>query len=47
MAPMGRDIAVSKLKALAQGAELARRKFANRGQSPNAKRKKARATKRR
>jgi len=45
MAPMDRDIALAKLKALAQGAALARKKLANRGQSP--KRKKAKAKKKR
>jgi 5-methyltetrahydropteroyltriglutamate--homocysteine methyltransferase len=34
MAPMDRDIALAKLKALAAGAALARKKLANRGQSP-------------
>jgi 5-methyltetrahydropteroyltriglutamate--homocysteine methyltransferase len=34
MAPMDRDIAVAKLKALAQGAEIARKKHAKRGQRP-------------
>jgi 5-methyltetrahydropteroyltriglutamate--homocysteine methyltransferase len=34
MAPMARDIALAKLKALVAGAELARAKFANRGRSP-------------
>src|SRR5688572_26048619 len=48
MAPMDRDIALAKLKALADGAALARRKLANRGQSPKAgKRRKAKAKKRR
>ncbi len=48
MAPMDRDIALAKLKALADGAALARKKLANRGQSPKAgKRKKAKAKKRR
>jgi hypothetical protein len=31
---MDRDIAVAKLKALAQGAEIARKKHAKRGQRP-------------
>jgi hypothetical protein len=35
---MDRDIAVAKLKALAQGAEIAGKKTGNRGQSPKAKR---------
>src|SRR5687768_1277049 len=48
MAPMDRDIALAKLKALADGAALARRKLANRGRSPKAgKRRKAKAKKRR
>ena len=45
MAPMDRDIARRKLQALAAGAALARKKFGNRGQSPNSaktKRKKKR-----
>jgi 5-methyltetrahydropteroyltriglutamate--homocysteine methyltransferase len=37
MAPMDRDIALAKLKALTQGAEIARKKLGNRGQSPKAK----------
>jgi 5-methyltetrahydropteroyltriglutamate--homocysteine methyltransferase len=37
MAPMDRDIAVAKLKALAQGAEIARKKHAKRGQRPKAR----------
>ena len=43
MAPLDRDIALAKLKALGQGVALARKKLANRGQSPKAKnaRKKA------
>ena len=48
MAPMDRDIALAKLKALAQGAALARKKLANRGQSPKAKKnRKAKAKRRR
>ena len=39
MAPMDRDVAIAKLKALAQGAALARKKLANRGQSPKAKKR--------
>jgi 5-methyltetrahydropteroyltriglutamate--homocysteine methyltransferase len=45
MAPMDREVALKKLQALAAGAALARKKFGNRGQSPNsakAKRKKKR-----
>jgi len=34
MAPMDRDVALKKLHALAAGAELARKKLANRGQTP-------------
>ena len=34
MAPMDRDIAIAKLKALAAGTALARKKLGNRGQSP-------------
>src|SRR5437016_8290270 len=34
MAPMDRDVALAKLKALAGGAALARKKLGNRGQSP-------------
>jgi len=34
MAPMDRDVALAKLKALAEGAALARKKLGNRGQSP-------------
>src|SRR5438094_611373 len=34
MAPMDRDVALAKLKALAEGAALARKKLRNRGQSP-------------
>ncbi len=45
MAPMARDIALAKLKALAAGAELARAKFATRGRSP--KSGKAKRTKKR
>jgi hypothetical protein len=41
MAPMDRDIALAKLKALAQGAALARKKLGNRGQSPKAGKAKA------
>jgi 5-methyltetrahydropteroyltriglutamate--homocysteine methyltransferase len=41
MAPMDRDIALAKLKALAAGAALAGRKLADRGQSPNSKKAKA------
>jgi 5-methyltetrahydropteroyltriglutamate--homocysteine methyltransferase len=37
MAPMDRDIAVAKLRALAAGAALARKKLQNRGQSPISK----------
>jgi 5-methyltetrahydropteroyltriglutamate--homocysteine methyltransferase len=37
MAPMDRDIALAKLKALADGAALARKKLSNRGQSPKRK----------
>jgi 5-methyltetrahydropteroyltriglutamate--homocysteine methyltransferase len=51
MAPMDRDIALAKLKALAQGAALARKKLANRranrGQSPKAKKTAKKAKKRR
>jgi 5-methyltetrahydropteroyltriglutamate--homocysteine methyltransferase len=49
MAPMDRDIAIAKLKALAAGAALARKKLANRGQSSKSKkaRRKAKAKKRR
>jgi len=46
MAPMDRDIALAKLKALAQGAALARNKLANRGQSPKAKKAKAKKKRR-
>jgi 5-methyltetrahydropteroyltriglutamate--homocysteine methyltransferase len=46
MAPMDRDIALAKLKALAQGAALARKKLANRGQSPNAGKAKAKKKRR-
>jgi 5-methyltetrahydropteroyltriglutamate--homocysteine methyltransferase len=34
MAPMDRDVALAKLKALAEGAALARKKLGNRGQGP-------------
>ena len=34
MAPMDREVALAKLKALAEGAALARKKLGNRGQSP-------------
>src|ERR1700704_1036054 len=34
MAPMDRDVALAKLKALTEGAALARKKLGNRGQSP-------------
>jgi len=37
MAPMDRDIALAKLKALAAGAALVRKKLKNRGQSPISK----------
>jgi 5-methyltetrahydropteroyltriglutamate--homocysteine methyltransferase len=37
MAPMDRDIALAKLKALAAGTALARKKLGNRGQSPISK----------
>jgi 5-methyltetrahydropteroyltriglutamate--homocysteine methyltransferase len=37
MAPMEREIAVAKLRALATGTALARRRFGNRGQSPISK----------
>jgi 5-methyltetrahydropteroyltriglutamate--homocysteine methyltransferase len=46
MAPMDRDIALAKLKALAQGAALARKKLANRGQSPKAGKAKAKKKRR-
>jgi 5-methyltetrahydropteroyltriglutamate--homocysteine methyltransferase len=39
MAPMDRDIALAKLKALAEGAALARKKLANRGKSAKSKKK--------
>jgi 5-methyltetrahydropteroyltriglutamate--homocysteine methyltransferase len=45
MAPMDRDIALAKLKALADGAALARKQLANRGQSPKAKKKAGRKAK--
>jgi 5-methyltetrahydropteroyltriglutamate--homocysteine methyltransferase len=45
MAPMDRDIALAKLKALAQGAALARKKLANRSQSPKASKKKTKVKK--
>jgi 5-methyltetrahydropteroyltriglutamate--homocysteine methyltransferase len=45
MAPMDRDIALAKLKALTAGTALARKKLGNRGQSPISK--KAKAKKRR
>jgi 5-methyltetrahydropteroyltriglutamate--homocysteine methyltransferase len=44
MAPMDRDIALAKLKALAAGAALARKKLAKRGQSPKARGAKPKAT---
>ena len=48
MAPMDRDIALAKLKALADGAALARKKLANRAQSPKTgKSRKAKPKKRR
>jgi hypothetical protein len=34
MAPMDREVALKKLRALAAGAALARKKLGNRGQSP-------------
>ena len=46
MAPMDRDIALAKLKALAQGAALARKKLGNRGQSPKAGKAKAKKKRR-
>jgi hypothetical protein len=41
---MDRDIALAKLKALAAGAALARKKLAKRGQSPKARGAKPKAT---
>jgi 5-methyltetrahydropteroyltriglutamate--homocysteine methyltransferase len=43
MAPMDRNVALAKLKALAAGAALARKKLANRGQSPISKKPKSKA----
>ncbi|HYN12921.1 MAG TPA: methionine synthase [Burkholderiales bacterium] len=40
MAPMDRDIAIAKLKALAAGTRLANRKLGNRGQSPISRKRK-------
>jgi 5-methyltetrahydropteroyltriglutamate--homocysteine methyltransferase len=49
MAPMDRDIAIAKLKALTAGAALAGKKLSNRGQSPNSRKvkRKVKAKKRR
>jgi hypothetical protein len=43
MAPMDRDIALAKLKALAAGAALARKHLVNRGQSLKSKKPKRKA----
>jgi 5-methyltetrahydropteroyltriglutamate--homocysteine methyltransferase len=46
MAPMDREVALKKLQALAAGAELARKKFGNRGQSPISAKRNRTASKR-
>ena len=43
MAPMDRDIAIAKLKALAAGTQLANKKLGNRGQSPISRKPKRKA----
>jgi 5-methyltetrahydropteroyltriglutamate--homocysteine methyltransferase len=47
MAPMDREVALAKLKALAEGTALARKRLAQRGQRPKAKSRRKKASKRR